>query len=117
MFNIHRSLALIKGQLSKSQYFKNVANVEYSKALRHEFLDNANSPNTTHARNAMWNYLSAATRGHKDAQYKIGISYLNGQLGCNQNAHQAIKWLTKAAEQGHNEAKFKLLSLLSTLAL
>ena len=67
-------------------------------------------------RNAMWNYLRAALRGDKNAQYKIGLSYLNGQLGLDRSYQHAEKWLTQAARQGHSEAKQELEKALNHLS-
>ncbi|NNH34798.1 sel1 repeat family protein [Acinetobacter sp. NIPH 2377] len=59
-------------------------------------------------RNAMWNFLSAALKGHSEAQYKLGLGYLQGQLGLDKNHTHAQEWLTKAAKQGHSDAQYKL---------
>lgn len=68
------------------------------------------------ARNAMWYYLRAALRGDKEAQYKMGLSYLNGQLGLDRSYIHAEKWLGQAAHQGHIEAKIELQKALNKLA-
>lgn len=67
-------------------------------------------------RNAMWYYLRAALRGDKEAQYKMGLSYLNGQLGLDRSYIHAEKWLDQAAHQGHVEAKTELQNALNKLA-
>lgn len=59
-------------------------------------------------RNAIWNFLSAALKGHSDAQYKLGLCYLNGQLGLDKSYTHAEEWLKKAARQGHKEAQMTL---------
>ncbi|WP_347454510.1 sel1 repeat family protein [Acinetobacter thermotolerans] len=63
----------------------------------------------TYQRNAVCNFLSAALRGHPEAQYRLGIYYLNGELGLEQNETQARQWLNQAAQQGHSKAE-KLLN-------
>lgn len=68
-------------------------------------------------RNAMWNYLRAALRGDKNAQYTIGLSYLNGQLGLDRNYQHAEKWLSQAARQGHSEAKQELERALNHISI
>ncbi len=67
-------------------------------------------------RNAMWFYLRAALRGDKEAQYKMGLSYLNGQLGLDRSYVHAEKWLDQAAHQGHPEARIELHKAFDTLA-
>ncbi len=75
-----------------------------------------NAPVNHDARNAMWYYLRAALRGDKEAQYKMGLSYLNGQLGLDRSYFHAEKWLDQAADQGHTQAKFELQDALNRLA-
>lgn len=59
-------------------------------------------------RNEMWYCLREALRGDKEAQYRMGLSYLNGELGLDQSFIHAEKWLDQAAHQGHTEAKHEL---------
>lgn len=73
--------------------------------------------NEDDARNAIWFYLRAALRGDKEAQYKLGLSYLNGQLGLDRNYGNAQKWLDQAAHQGHSDAKHILEKTLSHLVI
>ncbi|QIO04719.1 tetratricopeptide repeat protein [Acinetobacter shaoyimingii] len=73
--------------------------------------------NNQDARNAMWNYLRAALRGDKDAQYKMGLSYLNGQLGLDRNYQHAEKWLSQAANQGHPAAQQELQRALNQIVI
>lgn len=68
------------------------------------------------SRNLMWHYLRASLRGDKDAQYKLGISYLNGYFGLDRNYTYAEKWLDQAAQQGHLEAKIELQKAFNHLA-
>lgn len=68
------------------------------------------------SRNLMWHYLRASLRGEKDAQYKLGISYLNGYFGLDRNYTYAEKWLNQAAQQGHLEAKIELQKAFNHLA-
>ena len=69
------------------------------------------------ARNAIWYYLRAALRGDKEAQYKMGLSYLNGQLGLDRSYIHAEEWLKKAAHQGHIEAKAELQKAFNQLTI
>lgn len=50
---------------------------------------------------------SAATRGHADAQYLMGMAYLEGR-GIVQNYRGAMDYFSKAAEQGHLDAEYQL---------
>ena len=76
-------------------------------AIKHHYmLDHDQSVHNN--RNAMWNFLSAALKGHSEAQYKLGLGYLQGQLGLDKNHTHAQEWLTKAAKQGHSDAQYKL---------
>lgn len=72
---------------------------------------------THDARNAMWFYLRAALRGDKEAQYKLGLFYLNGDFGLDRSYTQAEKWLDQAADQGHSGAKSVLEKALNHLVL
>jgi TPR repeat protein len=49
----------------------------------------------------------AAAQGHKEAQFKLGVSYHNGE-GVEKNDAEAVKWWHKAAAQGHSTAQFNL---------
>ena len=97
--------------------------IERAHAFENDIEDNfithcINLQFTNHnARNAMWNYLRAALRGDKEAQYKMGLSYLNGQLGLDRNYQNAEKWLSQAANQGHEEALNELHKALNSLAI
>jgi len=50
-------------------------------------------------------YQKAADAGHIDAMYKLGCGLYEGD-GIQQNRTDGIKWLKKAAERGHERAKF-----------
>ncbi len=69
-----------------------------------------------HARNSQWCLLQAALRGHADAQYKLGVCYLKGELELDRNYVQAEKWLKKAAQQGHLQAQQTLSQAYAELA-
>lgn len=68
-------------------------------------LDEALANYQKHARNSRWCLLQAALRGHQEAQYKLGLYYLNGELALDRNYTQAEKWLKSAAKQGHFQAQ------------
>lgn len=52
-------------------------------------------------------YLKAANNGNTQAQYSIGINYLDSSNGLPCNRTQALKWRKKAADNGHAQAKLK----------
>lgn len=52
-------------------------------------------------------FLSAAERGHSEAQYCLALCYEKG-TGVNKDLPEAVKWCRAAAEQGHGEAQLKL---------
>ena len=45
--------------------------------------------------------LIEAEQGHASAQYNLALKYDNGE-GVLQDYKEAVKWYTKAAEQGHS---------------
>ncbi len=59
-------------------------------------------------RNAIWYFLHSALKGYSSAQYKLGMIYLQGQLGLSPDKVNAYKWLLLAANQGHLEARDQL---------
>jgi TPR repeat protein len=50
---------------------------------------------------------AAAEHGHSEAEYLLGMAYLNGR-GTLQNYHAALEQFTKAAEHNHLEAEYRL---------
>lgn len=66
----------------------------------------------THWQNAefqqafMW-LKAAAAQGHVEADYLLGMAYLNGR-GTLQNYRAALEHFTKSAQRGHVEAEFRL---------
>ena len=56
--------------------------------------------------------LENAQAGDADYQYKLGVWHLDGgNQFVEKDREEAVKWLTKAAEQGHKEAKKRLVEL------
>lgn len=49
-------------------------------------------------------FLAAAENGCGDARFEVGSRYLSGD-GVQDDGTEALKWLVKAAEQGHPEAQ------------
>lgn len=60
---------------------------------------------------AVQRYQQAATKGDKEAQYRLGLCTEQGK-GIKANNDQAIQWYRKAADQGHTEAKTNLNRLI-----
>jgi len=52
--------------------------------------------------------MKLAKKGNAEAQFKVGEMYETG-FGVKADRTEAMKWITKSAEQGHETAKFKLL--------
>lgn len=52
---------------------------------------------------AVW-YFQAASAGHAEAQYHLGLLFLAGK-GVVDSQEEAARWFRKAADQGHAEAK------------
>ncbi len=52
---------------------------------------------------AQW-YFEAARQGLAEAQYSLGILFLTGS-GVQLSQEEALKWIRRAAEQGHADAK------------
>jgi len=88
---------------AQGEYFEQLASIHHQSYLLHP--NHQSDLSTTDYRNAMWNFLSAALKGHKEAQYKLGIGYLNGDLGLERNYTLAELWLKKAEAQGHHLAR------------
>ena len=56
------------------------------------------------AKEAVKWFRKAAEQGDADAQFVLGVCYLEG-VGITQDKTEAMKWLQKAAKQGHEKAK------------
>ncbi len=52
--------------------------------------------------------MKLAKKGNAEAQFKVGEMYETG-FGVKTDQAEAMSWITKAADQGHETAKFKLL--------
>lgn len=52
--------------------------------------------------------MKLANKGNVEAQFKVGEMYENG-FGVEKNTEEGLKWIKKAADQGHETAGFKLL--------
>ncbi len=60
----------------------------------------------------MWELLKLAQRDDANAQFDLGVMYGEGQ-SIQKDVEQAIEWLCKAGNQGHNEAKSYLKEIYS----
>ena len=92
----------------QGEYFEHLAIQHHQEFLLHHADSQTDSSNID-CRNAIWSFLNAALRGHKEAQYKLGICYLNGELGLERNFSLAELWLKKAADQGYAPANNALI--------
>lgn len=100
MQGIHSLIQEVNNNYAQGEYFEGLGALHHQEyLLRHT--DVQSDLSLTDYRNAVWNFLNAALRGHKEAQYKLGLSYLNGELGLDKNFSHAELWLKKAAAQGH----------------
>jgi TPR repeat protein len=68
--------------------------------------------NTGDYATALAEFRPLAEAGMADAQFTLGLMYLNGQQVARDEA-EAAKWFLKAAEQGVSEAQGSLGALLS----
>ena len=53
-------------------------------------------------------FLASANKGDREAQFKVGLMYLNGKDGFPKDQQKAFHWLSKAATQGHTAAQFEI---------
>ena len=53
-------------------------------------------------------YTKGAQLGHPASQFKLGICYEYGNVGCIVDARKSIAWYSRAAEQGYPEAELAL---------
>ncbi|MGZ5051796.1 MAG: J domain-containing protein [Methylobacter sp.] len=59
-------------------------------------------------------YLSLAQQGNADAQFQLGLLYIDGAAGVAKDDKLAADWIGKAAAQGHAEAQTKLGFMYAT---
>ncbi|KAI8643577.1 hypothetical protein BD408DRAFT_414518 [Parasitella parasitica] len=43
-------------------------------------------------------YKKAASLGHPGSMYRLGLAYMNGEIGVSQNSKEAVKWLNLSVE-------------------
>ena len=58
-----------------------------------------------HKQEAVFWLRMAADRGHKEAQYRLGLLYAHGD-GVPLNQYEAVAWWRAASQQGHKDALF-----------
>ena len=56
-------------------------------------------------------WLPRAYDGDTEAQFRVGLMFGSGK-GVVKNSREAAYWLTHAAELGHTEAQYRILSLI-----
>ena len=69
------------------------------------FYGKSGKKHLAHKQEAVFWLRMAADRGHKDAQYRLGLLYAHGD-GVPLNQYEAVAWWRAAARQGHQEALF-----------
>lgn len=99
-YGTHSLIQEADNNYAQGEYFAHLAAQHHQEFLLHHSDALADS-SLVDSRNAMWSFLNAAVRGHREAQYKLGVAYLNGEFGLERNFSQAEAWLKKAAAQGH----------------
>lgn len=82
------------------------ADVQQGEAARLTFAGKEASSNGDFQQ-AVTFYLQAAELGDAEAQYDLGLLYMEGK-GVKKDEKAAAGWIQKAADQGHNEATRKL---------
>lgn len=102
----HFSGAFLSYQRAK--YFEHLSLNSFSAISNLKLEENQDS----YQRNAVWYFLNAALQGYSTAQFKLGMLYLNGQLGLDSNEIQALRWLNLAADQGHLEAQHEISKII-----
>ena len=60
---------------------------------------------------ALREFQEAAQAGNSDAQYELGLLYMLGRGGINQDHRQAVTWFSRAAEQGNPRAQVRLADM------
>ena len=63
--------------------------------------------------NDYYSDIKDAQKGHKIAQYNIGIYYYNGTGGVSRNYEKAVEWFRKSANQGYASAQSALGQIYS----
>ena len=122
MMNIRRLLQHLLPKnfmpaLQLSDAHQEIERAEFFEHLAHETHLHENAyVVSSNDRNAIWYFLRAALRVDANASFKLGVSYLHGDLGLDKNYQKAEKWLERAASQGHPEAKRDLSQAYSELA-
>jgi len=83
------------------------AQVVEAQRLVRESIDECGDPDFQfdYAEAVRW-WRKAADAGNADAQYNLGLAYLNEEVG--DDYGEPVLWFRKAAEQGHAEALFTL---------
>ena len=108
--NTIKPMTQAQDELNKAHLFEERTHQLDAEDLQHD-------AHLTDTRNAMWNYLRAALRGDKEAQYKMGIGYLKGELSLDRSYTHAEKWLDQASEHGHQQAKHELEKALNEISI
>lgn len=57
---------------------------------------------------AVYWFSESAEQGYSEAQYSMGVCYMEGTGGLTISMYKAFQWWLKAAEQGHMEAQYNV---------
>jgi len=104
--SVKRDLKVAKFWLDKSAN----SGVEQARVLVDEIKDQSNANTTQNRSNNSTNdlFLASANKGDREAQFKVGLMYLNGNDGFPKDQEKALQWLNKAAAQDHTNAQFEM---------
>lgn len=81
-----------------------------SQRMLADFYASGLGPIKADKKKAVYWYSKAAEQGDAEAQFYLGICYLNG-FGVNKDQKQAVMWWEKAAAQGSAEARDALYEI------
>ena len=60
---------------------------------------------------AIFWYYQAASRGHANAQFNLGVLYAIGAVDATHNYKSAVEWFQRAAEQSYPSAQYQLANM------
>ena len=56
-------------------------------------------------------YYQAASQGHANAQFNLGVLYATGAIDATHNYTSAVEWIRRAAEQDYPSAQYQLATM------
>ena len=111
--SIYYNGTAVKRDLKKAKMWLNKAaksGVENARVLISAINDQTRTKTAKQKSNTSTNdlFVASANRGDKEAQFKVGMMYLNGADGFPKDQQKALHWLREAADQGHTKAEFEI---------